>query len=229
MFGYKVVKMKHYQKFGIAAFVLALTLVLVAAGTPDNKPLHAQVKLDRMQAFYIGVDNPIHISVDGVSPADVKPTITGGSITGSNGEYIVRCTIGLKAKLIVNIEQNGKTVPVDTFDYRIKTMPDPVTYVGSVDGDGVILKENLVNVTGIFTRMVNFDFDGRFTPQSFSMSVIENGEWKEYKSESPACTEEMKAALQKCEEEDKIIFHNVMTKGPAGDVRHVNGVIITVK
>ncbi len=54
-------------------------------------------------------------------------------------------------------------------------------------------------------------------------------EWKEYKAIGPELTSDMKLALTKCAVEDKILFHNVMTKGPAGDVRLANSVIITVK
>lgn len=211
--------------------LIAIALVLLSATYRYEVPPVAAVQLLKQNVFYIGVDNPVSIAIPGVAPSDVEVELQGGTIVSSDhvGQYKATVTAGTRATLYVYFVKDSIRHSAGAFDYRIKKIPDPVTYVNSIREDGVILKENLQTVTGIFTRMENFDFDCRFTPQSFSMSVIEEGEWKEYKATGPELTPEMKTALTRCEEEDKIIFHNVMTKGPAGDVRHVNSVTITVK
>lgn len=219
------------NRYALLLLLVAATIIFTAAmNHPDAEKRAVSVSLNNMNVFYEGVDNPITIQVDGVKPESIVFSISHASFkhTDVAGKYIINAT-GTKSELQVGYKENGLTVWCDTFYFRVKKLQDPVTYVNHVRNDGVILKEDLQKITGVFTRLENCDFDGRFTPQSFSMSVIEEGEWKEYTATGPELTDEMKAALKKCEENDKIIFHNVMTKGPAGDVRHVNCVTITVK
>lgn len=211
---------------------LALCVILFASAfiQEPGDPMSAVI-LSRMNVFYEGVENPIEVKVNGIAPGDVQVFISGGSMsfTETPGHYMVRVSPGKKAIINVGVKRGDSTHIFGTYEYRIKKVPDPVTYINAIRSDGVILKENLQTISGVFTRMENFDFDCAFQPQSYSMSVMEEGEWKEYKAIGPELTQEMKDALKKVEEEDKIIFHNVMTKGPAGDVRKVNSVVITVK
>lgn len=214
---------------GAGAVIIAL--VLISAGVKYEMAKSSCVFLEKQNVLYLGVDNPISIYVAGVAPADVYVKASGCTITSTNrpGHHIIRANSGVKANVSVWYVQNGDSLNAGVYEFRIKKIPDPVAYINSFRTEGVILKENLQTVNGIFTRMENFDFDCSFKPQSFSMSVIEEGEWKEYKATGPELTAEMKTALTKCEEEDKILFHNVMTKGPDSTLRKVNTVTITVK
>ncbi len=223
--------MKQLKSVILIALITSAAMIGLQSMTDEAKGEPAHVTLTRNQVLYIGVDNPIDIKVDGANDSHITPRISGGTIAKDtiSGRYIVRVSEGQKATIHVTRNHVGYPEDCGTFEFRIKKIQDPVTFIEHVRNDGVILKENLQKITGVFTRMVDCDYDCSFKPQSFSMSVIEEGEWKEYKAIGPELTPEMKAALTKCEEEDKIIFHNVMTKGPAGDVRHVNCVTITVK
>jgi gliding motility-associated protein GldM len=44
----------------------------------------------KMNVFYAGVDNPVEISVPGVSDNDIRPALSGGSMSGSKGKYVVK-------------------------------------------------------------------------------------------------------------------------------------------
>lgn len=215
--------------------ILLLTGVLAgltSALISDHKPGQV-ISVDCLRAkfLYAGIDNPIGILIGDVSQKDIGLRVDLGTVAQVRpGEFTVQIdTLVKETFLHISRIVDGDTIEVLKYKIRVKRVLDPVTFVEHVRNDGVILKENLQKITGVFTRMVDFDFDCRFTPQSFSMSVIEDGEWKEYKAIGPELTPEMKAALTKCEEEGKIIFHNVMTKGPLEDVRKVNNVVITVK
>jgi hypothetical protein len=222
--------MRRYRFLPIA-FLLVIAIVFVSATWKYEAPPMAGVQLLKQNVLYIGVDNPIWVTVAGAPASDVSVEVSYGTITATDhpGQYIISVSGGTSTSLMVYFMKNGVREQAGKFDFRVKRVPDPVTYVNAIRSDGVILKENLATITGIFTRMENFDFDCKFTPQSFSMSVIEDGEWKEYKATSPELTPEMKTALTKCEEEDKILFHNVATKGPDGTIRKVNAVVVTVK
>lgn len=206
-------------------------IFLLSSMLSSPKEYHVDAQLMKMNVLYVAVDNPIVINIPGVPPGDIRPSTIGASIryTLTPGQFII--TLNQPGPVTLNICVAGPDSAniIQTITYRAKKIPDPVTYVNDIREDGVVLKENLQNLTGIFTRMENFDFDCAFQPISYSMSVIENGVWKEYKALGAALTPEMKTALSKAEENDKIIFHNVKVKGPAGDIRNVNSVTITVK
>ncbi len=211
--------------------LLAVSAILASAGFAGKCPHTANVQLERQNVFYIGVDNPITVSVSGIAADKIIVETDNGTVTstGKPGVYIVRVDSLNKTNITVSYKSGGQTTTCALYSYRNKKVPDPRTYINSFRSEGVVLKENIASINGVFTRMENFDFDCSFKPQSFSMSVIENGEWKEYKAIGPELSPEMRTALSRCEEEDKILFHNVMTKGPAGDIRLVNAVVITVK
>ncbi len=90
-------------------------------GTPGG----AAVMLDKMNVFYIGVDNPVTIG----SPTGwdkTKVSMTGGTISSGTSARTVRVTALGSASITVNAD--GKS---STFNYRIKKIPDPSFKVGS--------------------------------------------------------------------------------------------------
>jgi gliding motility-associated protein GldM len=191
----------------------------------------AAVFLQKMNVFYIGVDNPITISAAGVAPGDLQPSITGGSMrpAGKPGEYIVTVSQGTKATINVGAKLNGVQKSMGAFDFRIKRVPDPVAYVGNIKGDGQMTKGELNGASGVFARMENFDFDLSFSVVSFVMSMNVNGVFVEKKANGPAITPEMKTLLAGAKPGNKVFFEQVTVKGPDGSLRKIPGVNIKVK
>jgi gliding motility-associated protein GldM len=91
-------------------------------GTPGG----ASVMLDKMNVFYIGVDNPITIG----SPTGMEKTqvsMSGGTVTqGTSPNRIVR--VSSLGTASITVTTDGKP---NTFTFRTKKIPDPVFKVGS--------------------------------------------------------------------------------------------------
>jgi gliding motility-associated protein GldM len=191
----------------------------------------AAVFLEKMNVFYIGVDNPISISAAGVAPGDLSPSLNGGTMkpNGKPGSYIVRVTGGTKATLGVNAKLNGVSKSMGTFEFRIKRVPDPVAYVGNLKADGMMTKGELQGQSGVFARMEGFDFDLKFTVVSFVMSMSINGVFVEKKANGPGITPEMKTMLAGAKPGNKVFFEQVTVQGPDGTLRKIPGVNIKVK
>ena len=86
----------------------------------------ATVSADKMNVFYIGVDNPISVAVAGASSNAVKVSATGGAnVSGRNGNYIVKATKPGEIKINVNAPGIQKS-----FDFRVKRIPDPSPMLG---------------------------------------------------------------------------------------------------
>jgi len=191
----------------------------------------AAVFLEKMNVFYIGVDNPITISAAGVSAGDLQPSISGGNMRPGPkpGSYIVTVSSGTKATINVGAKLNGVQKSMGAFDFRIKRVPDPVAYVGTIKGDGQMTKGELNALSGVFARMENFDFDLSFSVVSFVMSMNVNGVFVEKKANGPAITPEMKTLLTGAKPGNKVFFEQVTVKGPDGTLRKIPGVNIKVK
>lgn len=191
----------------------------------------AAVFLEKMNVFYIGVENPISISAGGVAPSDLQPSLTGGTLrsSGKPGSYIVTVAGGTEATLNVNAKTSGGNKSMGTFKFRVKRVPDPVAYVGNLKADGMMTKAELQGQSGVFARMDNFDFDLKFQVISFVMSMSINGVFVEKKSTGPGITPEMKSMLAGAKPGNKVFFEQVTVKGPDGTMRKIPGVNIKVK
>ncbi|CAN5320989.1 gliding motility protein GldM [soil metagenome] len=191
----------------------------------------AAVFLEKMNVFYIGVDNPISISAGGVAPSDLQPSLAGGNLrsSGKPGSYIVTVSGGTEATLNVNAKTGGGNKSMGSFKFRVKRVPDPVAYVGNLKADGMMTKAELQGQSGVFARMDNFDFDLKFQVISFVMSMNINGVFVEKKANGPGITPEMKTMLGGARPGNKVFFEQVTVKGPDGTMRKIPGVNIKVK
>jgi gliding motility-associated protein GldM len=119
-------------------------------------PGGAAVMLDKMNVFYIGVDNPVTIgSPTGWDKTQVS--MTGGTITSGTSKRTVRVTaIG---NATINVTANGTTTP---FNFRIKRIPDPIIKVGPSSGGRM---QAVVFRSQQFVRadLENFDFEAKFS------------------------------------------------------------------
>jgi gliding motility-associated protein GldM len=191
----------------------------------------AAVFLEKMNVFYIGVDNPISISAAGVAPSDLSPSLSGGTLTsaGKAGSYIVRVSSGVEATLNVSAKLNGASKSMGAFKFRVKRVPDPVCYVGNLKADGQMTKGELAGQSGVFARMDNFDFDLKFNVVSFVLSMSVNGVFVEKKTNGPAFTPEMKSLMAGAKPGNKVFIEQVTVQGPDGTLRKIPGVNIKVK
>ncbi len=108
---------------------------VVVTATARKKETPVAIALDKMNVFYIGVDNPVTIAVPGVPADKLLVTIDHGTITGNNGRYIVRVAQTGETTITVAIIKNEKKVLLSSQLFRIKRIPDPVDGKVAIDMD----------------------------------------------------------------------------------------------
>ncbi|MBX2934169.1 MAG: gliding motility protein GldM [Ferruginibacter sp.] len=119
-------------------------------------PGGAAVMLDKMNVFYIGVDNPVTIS-SGSGWDKTSVSMTGGTISGSGSNRIVKVTqVGAAS---ITVTADGKS---SKFDFRVKRIPDPIIKVGP-SGGGKMLSNVFRGQQFVRAELENFDFDARFS------------------------------------------------------------------
>ncbi len=185
----------------------------------------ATVSPTKMNVFYMNIANPISVSVPGVSPNDVKVSMTNGRIVESGGNISVfpsaEDVAGKNTKINVDVNFEGTVKRVASMSFRVKRVPDPVGQIAGQNG-GVIKKENLVAEQGIFAALVDFDFDLRFRVVSFDVTVSGTGGYNNtYKSNSAHFTSQMKQQFAAQQPGSIVYFDNIVAKGDDNTTRNL--------
>lgn len=193
------------------------------------------VEPEKMNVFYIGVENPVIVSAAGVSPTNLQVSISGAGgkiIPKGNGKYVVtvsspgECKISVSAKTKDGVKPQG---PPKVF--RVKKIPDPLPKLGGKPANGVIEmpKLSLASIGGVGAEIPGFDFDVKFPVIGFTFSAVVKGSLKEFQCSGPNLSAEAKAVLQSLAPGGKCYFENIKVKAPDGSIRTLSTVSLKVK
>ena len=189
--------------------------VTYTVGTPGG----SAVMLDKMNVFYIGLDNPITIS-SGTGWDKTKVSMNGGTLkpSGGPGKYNVRVSKMGDASITVNAD--GK---VSTYDFRIKNIPAPVLMVGPSDGGRI---KSVIFKNQQFARAELRDFVYDYHYNIVSATVYFSG--ANFASIQSANITSgnlsgLHDLLQKCIPGTTVTFDNVKVQGPGGPVISIPG------
>ncbi len=178
-------------------------------------PGGAAVMLDKMNVFYIGVDNPVTIS-SGSGWDKTTVSMTGGTISGTGSNRTVRVSAPGTASITVTAD--GKSSP---FSFRIKRIPDPVFKVG--DGKPRMASVAFKGQQFCRAELEYFDFDLKYSVTSatvyFSGANFPNVATSAINSNSLA---PIQALMQRCGPGSVITFDNIKVTGPDGS-RTIDG------
>lgn len=124
------------------------------------------VSLDKMNVFYIGVDNPVSVSAAGTNSNDLKASGSGITLTKKGaGKYNVTANTPGPASITVS----GGGLQPTKFDYKVKRIPDPVAEVGKSSG-GQMGNGEFKAQGGVAAMLKNFDFDARCDVVGFELT-----------------------------------------------------------
>ncbi len=192
----------------------ATTEVSYTVGTPGG----SAVMLDKMNVFYIGVDNPVSIS-SGTGDEKTHVSMTGGNISkNSAGHYTVR--VSSPGKASITVDADGKK---STYEFRVKNIPPPVLKVGP-SGGGRVQSVVFKNQTFARADLENFDFEYHYSV--VSATVYFSG--ANFPSVATATISggnlsSIAAQMQRCIPGTSITFDNVKVQGPGGPVMSIQG------
>ncbi len=192
------------------------------------------VSPDKMNVFYIGVDNPITVSGAGIAKEKISATIDGqGSLRkDKDGSYIASVTTPGKVKVNVFYEPKpGERKNLGSKEFRVKKIPDPIAkFAGTASGR--VNAATLRNQKGVIAALDNFDFEAKFQVIKFSLGVTKKS--GDYIGCAPAkdayLTEEMKSALEGLRPKEKVFIDEITVREPGGGSRKLQtGITIEVQ
>ena len=172
----------------------------------------------KMNVFYIGVDNPVSISVPG-GPEKVTPVISVGSIRQEGKDWIVSGLPqnGRDATITVNAVFSGKSKNMGSYVARLKRVPDPIARIGG-KSEGVISKSILLASPFLVPEMpAGFDFDLKYVVTSYNFVTDITGDIFEVKVAGNRLTPEIVRMITNAKKNKRVWFENITVKGPDGD------------
>lgn len=184
-----------------------------------QKP-NSVVSADKMNVLFIGLDNPVSISVPGVPNNKVRPTIEGTGCSLSpdpklgGGHYIANVgpNTGGKATIRVTAEVGGKQMPMGAFEYRVKSVPNPVATMGG-KAEGGPINKNLLVASSMIPVMKDFYFELYWTITEFKMSIAGKGiEYAEFQGKGNQLDDNMKAVIARAKPGAKVYFEYIRAR-----------------
>jgi gliding motility-associated protein GldM len=200
------------------------------AGEYVVAPPSLTVAATKMNVFYIGVDNPVSISVPGIAEANLRPSISTGTLTrdATNKGWIVRVPQGQKAVISVSADVMGTTRSMGSAEFRIRRVPSPTAEIaGQVEG--TIDKSTLLAAGAIIPIMRDFEFDLFFEVKSFRMTTIVGGDGISKRGNNNRFTDEMISLIQNARKGQKFFFENITAEGPDKSPRSLSPISLEIK
>jgi beta-lactamase regulating signal transducer with metallopeptidase domain len=202
--------------------ILLLGVAIVNGQTVSEPKVVTAVALTKANIVYIGIENPVNISVAGYKANEIAVTIDNGTITGNDGEYVIKAA--KPGKAVITVKAGGKVVKETTFN--AKFLSDPIVAVaapgsGKLIKGGRITKEALLSAGGIISTVENADVDIPFKVVSFTMSVItsDHVQGKTATATTDRFSPEQIKLIQSMTKDQRIIIDDVTAAGPDGNAR----------
>lgn len=189
------------------------------------------VSATNMNVLYIGVNNPLSISVSGVPGENIYPTISCGTLKPDPGKdgWIATVPVGCKqATVEVSVRINGAMKRMGSENFRVKKLPDPIPYIANKK-EGFVSRDVLIAAGNIIPRMPDdFEFDYSFQIISFRMTMQRGFNVNHYDSQNSKLTEEMIKQIRNTNRGQGIIFEEIVARGPDGADRILSPLFITI-
>jgi gliding motility-associated protein GldM len=183
------------------------------------------VAAEKMNVFYIGVDNPVSISAPVPNFSASGP---GLSKTGKG--YVMRPPKSAKTVTITvtGEDDKGNKQVLGKTEFRVKKIPTPVSSIVGRSGSFSIKKAALNAASTVQAQMDNFDFEISVNVSSFKFSTIKSGFVEETKVNGFRLDPKCKEMIGKATRNQKFYIEDIKCKMPDGRTVTLAPIIINV-
>ncbi len=186
------------------------------------------VSAEKMNVFYIGVDNPVAVAAAGVSSNELRVSASGAGINlrGGNGKYTA--TVSQPGESTISVSGGGLTN--SSFKFRVKRIPDPVARLSKSSG-GSMGSGEFKAQGGVGAFLDNFDFEATCVIQGFNLVYVpKRQDAVPVVNGGARYNDRARELVSRAKPGDIYYYENVKAKCP-GDVagREINPMVFTIK
>jgi gliding motility-associated protein GldM len=208
-------------------------------GGTTSKPFRAEyqvaepnlvVSATKMNVFYLGVPNPVEISIPGVPSDRIVASTNNGRISSSGGAYVVNPTKEGTSQISVSVREDGQLRPRGSKTFRVRKVPNPDASLAGFRSGASLSKSQILAELGPKATMPDwFEFDLEFTVTSFSIATYIQGFYQEIATTSGTFSSQQRETLRNLNPGAKLYLNDVTAVGPDGSARNLGTILIKVK
>jgi len=191
-----------------------------------------------MNVMYMGIPNPIDVSVPGISPDKIKIKVVNGSFTtgkiknskGENfkGSWAVKPNaVGQNVQVIVTADINGKPIQYAPYEFRVKSIPKPVAIFAN-KSTGTVPRATAAAQQGVFAILPDFDFDLQYQVTGFTVLYSDKGSDFEEISTGSNLSLKQKDLISRLTRGKNLIIKDIKALGPDGKTVELLPVILKI-
>jgi gliding motility-associated protein GldM len=192
----------------------------------------ASVSSTKLNVIYAGITNPFTVSAAGFPLESVRASISGGSMSGGNGNFNVNVPgsmVGQEVSINVSASNAGKTVSLGSQKFRVKAIPAPVAKVGGRAG-GDVASVQLKSETEIEADLDDFPFDVKFKIQRYKLTIIKpRSDAVTIPGSGGSFAGAVKGAINSITPGTRVFFEDIVSVGPDGRQRILPSLAFSVK
>lgn len=183
----------------------------------------ASISPVNMNVLFFGLDNPISISIPGITPENTMATANNGItlIKQGNGKYIAKvsgnaktATISVSARM-----QDGNVKQMGSMEFRLRNVPKPKIKLGSLE-PGTYDKSAVASQMFLFAALEDFYFQGvGYTVQSYDAHLVSKHSNAIEKSVTGNSTASIKSMLASARSGDILYIDRIKVTGPTGAIK----------
>ncbi len=192
-----------------------------------------------MNVMYLGIPNPIDVSVPGVSPDKLDIRVVNGSFTtervknpkGENfrGNWaVIPKAVGQAVQVIVSTNVSGKFVPYPPIEFRVKPLPTPIAIFGGKT-TGKIAKNTAAAQTGVYATLPDFDFNLVYRVTGFTLLYSDKGNDYEETSSSSNLTPRQKDLINRLTRNKYLTIKDIKAVGPDNKTKDLSPIILQIE
>ncbi len=192
-------------------------------------PPQAVVSPTKMNVFYLGLRNPVDISVPGVPKENIQASMSNGRLLKSGNAWVaIPARAGRESIVRVYAKIGDQRKSMGSQNFRVKTVPDPKPVVANSSG-GSISTSLLAAQEVVLAQLPNFLFDLKFEVVSFNMYTVIGAFLEEKSSSSNRITAEQKNLIRRAGRGNSITFENIKAKKPGGEIKDIGTISFRLK
>ena len=192
----------------------------------------ATVSSTNLNVIYAGIPNPFSISAPGFSLESIKASISGGSLSGGAGKYMVNVPgsmIGKEVTINVSGSTDGKTLSLGSNVFRVKPVPNPVAKFAGKMG-GAISGNKLALENQVLAVLENFEFDIKVKVIKFTVTVVKpRQDAQPYFCTGDTFNAQAKSAVSNLPFKSVVYIDNIVAQMPDGRTPTLNSMVFTVQ
>ncbi len=188
----------------------------------------------KMNVLYRGVENPIDLSVPGVSADRVQASISTGRIVRSGNGWVATGMTANSAEVMATVTQpDGTTRRIGPVAFRVKELPPPSAVISGIDPSSTKVPKNKLCATpGLLAKALGSEFGDNWQVVSYEFTLVRNGQSPIVKTGvGNEFTADIRTILCKLKTGDQIYIENIKAKltNGQGTTRNLAPIAIKVQ